>query len=158
MAYTPYQPGYNNQLATPQVIPQIQQVPLQQSQSSNLPTVGVYWVQGLEGAKGYQVNVPNTEVYLRDAEDNKTMYIKTTDSMGRPMSLKRYRMEEDPIQEFQSQDTSNFVTRDELKSTLKEMFEEYIPQISFEPVDGNQNRPAKTRNRNHNKGGNVNGQ
>ena len=109
--------------------------------------MGVYWVQGLEGAKGYQVNVPNTEVYLRDAEDNKTMYIKTTDSMGRPMSLKRYRMEEDPIQEFQSQDTSNFVTRDELKSTLKDMFEEYMPK--------NQNKPPRNRN---NKGGVNNGQ
>ena len=136
------------QPAAPQVIPQIQPVQTVQSQSNNLPTVGVYWVQGLEGAKGYQVNVPNTEVYLRDAEDNKTMYIKTTDSMGRPMSLKRYKMEEDPIQEFQSQDTSNFVTRDELKSTLKDMFEEYMPK--------NQNKPP--RNRNHNKGGNVNGQ
>lgn len=158
MAYTPYQPGYNNQLVTPQIIPQIQQ-PVQ-PQSNNLPTVGVYWVQGLEGAKGYQVNVPNTEVYLRDAEDNKVMYIKTTDSMGRPMSLTRYRMEEDPIQEFQSpaMDMSNYVTKDELTSTLEDMFQKYIPQISFESVNENQNRPAKTRNRNHNKGGNVNGQ
>ena len=123
--------------------------------TSNTPTVGVFWVQGLEGAKGYQVNVPNAEVYLRDAEDNKILYIKATDSTGRPMSLTRYILEEDPIEELQPQsiDTSNFVTKDELEA----MFQKYMPKISLEPVDDNQNRPAKTRNRNH-KGGANNGQ
>ena len=138
-----YIPGITNQQTIPQVIPQVQPQYQYQQQQSNMPTVGVYWVQGLEGAKGYQVNIPNTEVYLRDVEENNTIYIKTTDSMGRPTSLKRYRLEEDPIQELQPQsiDTSNFVTKDE----LEEMFQKYMPQ----------NKP---RNRNHNKGGGNNAQ
>jgi hypothetical protein len=59
-------------------IPQAPQVPQQQMQNNNY----MIWVQGEEGMKSYQVG-PNVTVPLWDSE-NQTIYLKSTDSMGRP--------------------------------------------------------------------------
>lgn len=127
-----------------QTIPQIQP---QQSYQPQLPCqynpTQVQWVQGEAGAKGFQLTYPNSEVYLRDSENPEYLYIKTTDNMGRPSSLKKFYMEEEPISDDHQIDTSNFVTREEFRSELESMFKKYMPQ--------NQNKPP--RQRNHNKGG-----
>ena len=127
---TPYQqiPPIPNQYNN-QVIPQIQ--PQQQMQQFNqLPTVGVFWVQGLEGAKGYQVNTANTEVYLRDSEDNDILYVKTTDQFGRPNSLKMYRLNEEVIADPAIVNTSNFVTVDQLNDILDEKLEKLAQKFN----------------------------
>ena len=49
-------------------------------------------MQGLEGAKAYQVNTSNAEVYLRDSDDSDILYIKTTDQYGRPNTLRMFRL------------------------------------------------------------------
>lgn len=41
----------------------------------------INWVQGLEGAKAYQI-YPNSSVILMDSENDNTMYIKTSDHVG----------------------------------------------------------------------------
>lgn len=99
-------------------------------QFNQLPTVGVFWVQGLEGAKGYQVNTANTEVYLRDSEDNDILYVKTTDQFGRPNSLKMYRLNEEVIADPAIVNTSNFVTVDQLNDILDEKLEKLAQKFN----------------------------
>jgi len=68
--------------------------------------------------------------------------------MGRPSSIKRFFLDEEPITEDIPIDTSNFVTREELASTLDDMFKKYLqPQTTTQP---------KQRHRNQNKGGLTN--
>lgn len=124
----------------PPVTPTNQQTSYQQPPCQFNPTQ-VMWVQGEAGAKGFQLTYPNSEVYLRDSENPEYLYIKTTDNMGRPASLKKYYIEEEPMTDTQQVDTSRFITRDE----LEDMFKKYMPQ--------NQNKP---RHRDHNNKGGVN--
>lgn len=53
---------------------------------------GIIWVQGVEGAKAYQVQ-PNGAVVLMDSENEGTFYIKTTDSIG-ISTLRTFKYEE----------------------------------------------------------------
>ena len=109
-----------------QVIPQVQpQTSYQQPPCQFNPTQ-VMWVQGEAGAKGYQLTYPNSEVYLRDSENPEYLYIKTTDNMGRPSSIKKFYIEE--VSMTSESDNSEFITRDELKSELENMFKKYMPQ------------------------------
>ena len=144
-------------MATPyqQIIPQIPQAPQpqqyvnqypaqQQFQRSNIaPNVGVYWVQGLAGAKGFQSETPNADIYLRDAEDMEIMYIKTTDQFGRPNGLERYRMVKEPINETPNMDNSNFVTVDQLNDILDSKFEKLAEKL---------NKPQNNHNGKRNNG------
>lgn len=41
----------------------------------------INWVQGIEGAKAYQLQ-PNSNVILMDSENDKTFYIKVSDNVG----------------------------------------------------------------------------
>lgn len=124
-------------------MPQVQQT--QQPQYSNLPTVGVYYTQGLEGAKGFQFNIPNAEVYLRDTEDNHVLYIKTTDQYGRPNSLKRYRLSEEDIQDNSMQNASNFVTVDQLNDILDDKLDKLAEK--FNKPKSNRNNGSRRNNR-----------
>lgn len=89
----------------------------------------MFWVQGFEGVKALPLTVPNAEVYIRDTNDLNVMYTKSTDNMGRVTSLRGFKLEEFEIKDNSSVDTSNFVTRDELKETLEETFQKYLPQM-----------------------------
>ena len=42
---------------------------------------GIIWVQGIEGAKAYQLT-PNSNVMLMDSESNNRFYIKVSDNVG----------------------------------------------------------------------------
>ena len=84
---------------------------------------GINWVQGIEGAKAYQIQ-PNSNVVLLDSERNK-MYIKTSDNIGM-CNLRIFDFTE--VTEMSAQDNtvinhdlSNYVTRDELNSILEKL-------------------------------------
>ena len=121
-------------------------------------------MQGLGGAKAFQTTVSNAETYMRDAEDTSILYTKTTDAYGRPTSLKRYKLEEYPIEEEKPFDSSNFVTHDELMSTLDSMFKKYLNDDDNDDDDYYDDQPEeeyhpprnKNRNRNRNHKGGVN--
>ena len=118
MAYqqNPYQ--QMPQQFTQQIIPQIQQPTAQYS--SQLPTVGVFWVPGLAGAQGFN-QTANTEAYLRDFNDPQVLFIKTTDQFGRISSLEKYRMVKEEIEETPAVvSTDKFVTVDQLNDILDE--------------------------------------
>lgn len=83
---------------------------------------GINWVQGVEGAKAYQL-MPNTNTVLMDSENDNIFYIKVCDSVGM-CSLRTFKYEE--ITNFGKQtennvDLSQYVTRDELSSILEEL-------------------------------------
>lgn len=77
---------------------------------------GINWVQGLEGAKAFQL-IPNSNTVLMDSENDGIFYIKVCDNIGM-CSLRKFRYQE-IIDE--PQQTNQYVTRDELMNILKEL-------------------------------------
>ena len=77
---------------------------------------GINWVQGIEGAKAFQL-MPNSNTVLMDSENDGIFYIKVCDNIGM-CSLRKFRYQE-IIDE--PQQTNQYVTRDELMNILKEL-------------------------------------
>ena len=78
----------------------------------------ITWVQGVEGAKAYQL-APNNNVQLMDSENDGIFYIKTSDNIGM-CNLRVFKYEE--IKETPNQiDTSQFVTRKELDEIISKL-------------------------------------
>lgn len=83
------------------------------------PNNGIIWVQGLEGAKAYQL-IPNSNCALFDSENEGIAYIKTSDEIGM-CSLRTLKYEEINPTSTPSIDISNFITRDEFNAFIAEM-------------------------------------
>ena len=85
-------------------------------------TNNIVWVQGIEGAKAWQL-APNSMVILLDSEVEGKMYIKVSDNIG--MSSLRcfsYVEEVQPAQtKNDSLDLSQYVKKDELQNLIKEL-------------------------------------
>lgn len=97
------------------VTPRFQVNPTINSNYSN----GIIWVQGIEGAKAYQM-APNSNALLMDSDTEGTMYIKVCDSAGM-CNLRIFRYEEvtnTPNTEQSQLDMSQYVTRNELDEIL----------------------------------------
>ena len=78
-------------------------------------TNGITWVQGVEGAKAYQL-MPNSNTVLLDSDNDGIFYIKTSDNVGM-CNLRVFKYEEVTEQPKQI-DTSQFVTKAELQEAL----------------------------------------
>lgn len=81
-----------------------------------VPTNGITWVQGVEGAKAYQL-MPNSNTMLLDSENEGIFYIKTSDNVGM-CNLRIFKYEEINSTPTQQIDTSQFVTKAELEEAL----------------------------------------
>ena len=126
----------NYQTPSGQVIPSLQPT----NQPSQPQLMGMFWAQGLDGARNYRINSANSEVFLRDVTNPNVLYLKSTDQFGNEKSFLRYTLPEpEPVNNSCILDTSDFVTKQELTDTLESMFKKYMS-------------PNKQRNRN-NKGG-----
>jgi hypothetical protein len=96
------------------------------SYSGNTPANqnnGINWVQGLEGAKAYQL-APNSNIILLDSEQDR-FYIKTSDNIGM-CNLRTFDFTEiadNPNQNSPQNtiDMSNYVTRKELNEALNKI-------------------------------------
>ena len=88
--------------------------PIQTFQQNN----GIIWVQGIEGAKAYQL-APNSNIMLLDSESDGRFYIKTSDNIGM-CSLRIFQYSEvtDQPAETPGVDMSQYVTRKELSNIL----------------------------------------
>jgi hypothetical protein len=83
---------------------------------------GITWVQGIEGAKAYQLT-PNSNVLLMDSDNDGVFYIKVSDNVGM-CNLRTFNYVETtntpPIQNTTPQiDMSNYVTKEELNEAIK---------------------------------------
>ena len=103
------------------------------------PTNNILWVNGIEGAKAWQLN-PNSMAILLDSEQEGKMYIKVSDNIGMS-SLRIFNyVEEVPSTSTNNKDLdlSQFVRKDELSQLLKELMnnEQFVSTaaISNEPV------------------------
>lgn len=85
------------------------------------PVQGITWVQGIEGAKAYQLS-PNSNAVLLDSEQNR-MYIKTSDNIGM-CNLRIFDFSEvtnnvnNSANNIVAQDMSDYVTHKELTEIL----------------------------------------
>ena len=117
----------------------------QRNQYPSYPTVttstnNIVWVQGIEGAKAWQLN-PNSMIILLDSETEGKMYIKVSDNIG--MSTLRIfnYVEELPSSSSTSNitinndlDLSQFVTKEELKNLIKEYIDNEQPVSATVPA------------------------
>ena len=97
------------------------------------PTNNIIWVQGIEGAKAWQLN-PNSMAILLDSEAEGKMYIKVSDNIGMS-SLRTFNFVEE--KNLSTKDTinkemdlSSYVTKEELASAIKEVIDRYDQSIS----------------------------
>lgn len=77
---------------------------------------GINWVQGIEGAKAWQL-IPNSNVLLMDSENDNTFYIKISDNIGM-CTLRIFKYTEVQDTPKASSDMSQYITRDELMEIL----------------------------------------
>ena len=101
----------------------IQNPYMNQPQSQPQPrNNGITWVQGIEGAKGYQV-LPNSNTILMDSEIEGRFYIKTCDDLGMS-KLRIFKFEEvtnyTPNTNINA-DLSEYVRKDELQALISNM-------------------------------------
>lgn len=116
--------------------------PYTQSQGVSTSTNNIVWVQGIEGAKAWQLN-PNSMVILLDSEVEGKMYIKVSDNIG--MSTLRIfnyvevlpatNSSQGDVASKPDLDLSMYVRKDELKNLLKELSaNEQTVQSTTEPT------------------------
>ena len=82
-------------------------------------TNGIIWVQGIEGAKAYQL-VPNSNVLLMDSENDGIFYIKVSDNVGM-CSLRTFKYEEIISNQTAQVDLSEYVKKTELEALINSM-------------------------------------
>ena len=92
----------NYQVSNPYLNPQPQQ-----------PNNGINWVQGIEGAKAYQL-APNSNTIMLDSENDGTFYIKVSDNVGM-CTLRTFKYEE----VINNPTNSEYVTKSELRSEIE---------------------------------------
>lgn len=80
---------------------------------------GINWVQGIEGAKAYQL-MPNSNTMLLDSENDGIFYIKTSDNVGM-CNLRVFKYEEIDSKPKQEIDMSMYVTKEELNNILSSL-------------------------------------
>ena len=84
---------------------------------------GITWVQGIEGAKAYQL-LPNSNVLLMDSENDGRFYIKVSDNVGMS-SLRVFQYTEIDQNAVKAQpsgiDLTEYVRKDELQSLILAM-------------------------------------
>lgn len=96
------------------------------TQVASASTNNIVWVQGIEGAKAWQLN-PNSMVILLDSELEGKMYIKVSDNIGMSTLRVFNYVEELPstnnVTNSKDLDLSIFVTKEELNSLVREVIE-----------------------------------
>lgn len=80
---------------------------------------GINWVQGIEGAKAYQLQ-PNSNAVMLDSENDGIFYIKVSDNVGM-CTLRTFKFEEITSTPTTNIDLSGYVRKDELESLINSM-------------------------------------
>lgn len=111
------------------------------------PTNNILWVNGIEGAKAWQLS-PNSMAILLDSEADGKMYIKVSDNIGM-CSLRIFNyVEEIPSTSVTKDlDLSQFVRKDELSNLIKELInnEQFVSTAESESDEPIGDDSAKQR-------------
>ena len=108
-------------------------------------TNNIFWVNGIEGAKAWQLN-PSSMVILLDSENEGKMYIKVSDNIGiSSLRIFNYTEEIDTTSVAtinNDLDLSQYVRKDELQNLIKELITNEQPISTIESPDerGTQSR------------------
>ena len=117
--------------------PYMQTNPYMQQNRFMYPTNnGINWVQGIEGAKAWQLQ-PNSNVVLLDSENDGRFYIKVSDNVGM-CSLRIFDYEEitDEPTHQNNIDLSEYVKKSELQTLLTTMLGGQQGEQSVSTTDG----------------------
>jgi len=115
-------PG-NNQMFQKNVYPSYLNSPTAVNASTN----NLVWVQGIEGAKAWQLS-PNSMIIMLDSETEGKMYIKVSDNIG-ISTLRTFSYVEDlppastNVTINKDLDLSQYVTKEEVKNLIKELID-----------------------------------
>ena len=87
---------------------------------NQIPSNNIVWVQGVEGAKGYQL-MPSSNVRLLDSENDGIFYIKSSDNVGM-CNMRVFKYEEvQSTPNTPAPNMSEYVRKDELEAMLTMM-------------------------------------
>ena len=86
------------------------------------PTSNIIWVQGVEGAKGYQLPA-KANMLVMDSENENTMYIISSDEVGM-RKMRVFKFEEIEQKHATPADMSQYATKDDVRSIILEMLGE----------------------------------
>ena len=115
---------------TPQTNPYMTPQPNPYYQKNN----GINWVQGIEGAKAYQLP-PSSNAILLDSENDGKFYIKVSDNVGMcNLRTFRYREVTTPTNTQNDVDLSQYVKKSELQELIQSMMggkedEQIVPAV-----------------------------
>jgi hypothetical protein len=90
---------------------------------------GITWVQGIEGAKAWQM-MPGTNIVLMDSENDGIFYIKVCDNIGM-CTLRTFKYTE--IQNSKP-DMSQYITREEFLKEMESLNERIVQQPASESI------------------------
>ncbi len=108
-------------------------------------TNNINWVQGIEGAKAWQMQ-PNNNVVLLDSENDGRFYIKSSDSVGM-CTLRTFKYEEITSVPKQNPevDMSEYVKKSELETLIKSILGGMTNEQSVSTTDGNSGKKSITK-------------
>ena len=95
---------------------------------------GIKWVQGIEGAKAYQLE-PNSNVQLMDSENDGVFYIKVCDDIGM-CSLRIFDYKERENANVQSHNNTPSLNTEEIVNKITEKIDlsQYIKKNELEAL------------------------
>ena len=79
----------------------------------------INWVQGIEGAKAFQL-MPNSNCMMLDSEQDGIFYIKTSDNVGM-CNLRIFKFEEVTEKQNQKINPDEYVKKSELEALINSM-------------------------------------
>lgn len=135
MGFNPMNNPMNNPVANPYATMNFNR---QYQAQQSMPNNGIIWVQGIEGAKAYQLT-PNSNAVMLDSENEGTFYIKISDNVGM-CNLRIFSFVEitgAASQNAKQADMSNYVTKEELNKILQEMRTTNEQSVSAANREGN---------------------
>ena len=129
---SPMMPQYGNSMQNPLTYNAL----MAQQQMPQRMNNGIIWVQGIEGAKAFQMP-PNSNAILLDSETDGRFYIKTADNIGMS-TLRLFDYTEVTTSPTPPVDMSQYITRDELNEILKkfggnERGKQSVPAVKPKP-------------------------
>lgn len=89
---------------------------------------GITWVQGIEGAKAFQMS-PSSNAILLDSDNDGIFYIKVSDNIGM-CSLRIFKYEEvqNTTQQSSQLDLSDYVTKSEIADIVDRIVKEKLDE------------------------------